>query len=152
MRRQKFGAGAVLLHVDPTGQRYTLVQQRALDDEYEPGTWTIYGGMGEIGESPRDTMIREVDEESGIDVDGLHAVPLYMMEDWQNSFQFHTFAVRLPTLARPVHSSETEDACWIKLGSTPETLWQELPRPLHSGMLPLIASATVAEIIDAVTR
>jgi 8-oxo-dGTP pyrophosphatase MutT (NUDIX family) len=150
--KRKFGAGALLIHVAETGDRYTLIQQRALDDEYEPGTWTIYGGMSEIGERPVETMVREVDEEASINVEGLHAVPVFTMEDWQNSFEFHTFAVRLPRMVRPVHSRETNDACWIKLGATPETLWQDLPRPLHSGMLPLIQNRTVAALIDTVAR
>ncbi len=56
------GVGAVIV-VDGK----VLLAQRGSDPGY--GTWSIPGGMVELGESLRDAVAREVREETGLDVE-----------------------------------------------------------------------------------
>jgi 8-oxo-dGTP pyrophosphatase MutT (NUDIX family) len=147
---RRFAAGALILFKDPkTGERYTLLQRRS-ELEHEPLSWSVYGGEAEPGESPAECMIREVEEEAGIDLSRHNRVPVYTHTEACNEFAFHTFAVPVGKRFEPKHSRETLEAKWVLLGKTPETLWDNLPRPLHSGMEPLIRNQTATKLIDMV--
>lgn len=146
----KIAAGALLL-VREGNQTYVLMQQRS-EEEHEPLTWSSYGGMRERHESPVDCMIREVDEEAGIDVSKCTRMPVHQFEDPVDDFAYYTFAVRLPRRVQPRHSRETVAAQWVPLGATRETLWENVPTPLHSGMRALVNSAHAAELIDLFRR
>lgn len=45
-----------------------LITQRKLDKEWGAGWWEVPGGGGNAGEDSRDAVIREIREETGIDV------------------------------------------------------------------------------------
>jgi 8-oxo-dGTP pyrophosphatase MutT (NUDIX family) len=66
---RKIGAAAVILDVDG---RVLLVKQT-----YGPLNWELPGGVGEAGESPDDTVLREVLEETGLAVAVLHMTGYY---------------------------------------------------------------------------
>lgn len=147
---RKFAAGALLLYRDPqTGRTYTLLQQRS-DEEHEPRTWCTYGGMSEPGETPERAMIREVEEESGIDVERCQRVYVGRHDEPHNEFSYHLYAVTLPERLTPRHSRETLDAQWIALGPTADTLWENAPRPLHSGMNTFVRDPKIARLLDMV--
>jgi 8-oxo-dGTP diphosphatase len=63
-----------------TDQRGRLLLCRLSDVTDAPGSWTLPGGGVEHGEHPRDTVVREVQEETGLrvavgallDVDSVH--------------------------------------------------------------------------------
>jgi 8-oxo-dGTP diphosphatase len=144
-----FAAGALLLFKNATGQRFVLLQRRS-ELEHEPLTWSVYGGGAEPGETPKNAMIREVEEEAGIDVSRNQQVPVFVRDEPCNEFSFHTFAVTLDRMVTPIHSPETLEARWFPLGKTAETLWEHLPQPLHSGMIPLIRNKTATELVNMV--
>lgn len=52
---------ALLLH-----NRRALIVRRSPSDRAAPGMWEFPGGKMEFGESPRDTALREIMEETGI--------------------------------------------------------------------------------------
>lgn len=45
-----------------------LITQRALDKHWAPGWWEVSGGGVMAGERPEDAVVREVREETGLDV------------------------------------------------------------------------------------
>jgi 8-oxo-dGTP pyrophosphatase MutT (NUDIX family) len=144
-----FAAGAVLIHVDRrTGDLYTLVQCRSAT-ETEPLTWSIYGGSGEIGETIVACLIREIAEESGIDIRGCERVLAHTYENVVGDFRFYTYVVPLKDRLTPIHSIETLEARWIRLGNPGEPLWAALPEPRHTGMQRIVDDPQVARVIDA---
>ncbi|RYD66197.1 MAG: NUDIX hydrolase [Verrucomicrobiaceae bacterium] len=147
---RRFAAGALILFKDPkTGERFVLLQRRS-ELEHEPLSWSVYGGEAEPGETPAECMLREVDEEAGFDLSRLSRVAVYTHHEACNEFAFHTFAVNVPRKLEPKHSRETLEAKWFLLGKTPETLWENLPQPLHSGMEPMIRNQTATKLVDMV--
>ena len=54
-------AGGVLVR-----GRELLLARRADDRAFYPGVWDVVGGHCEPGESPRDALVREVEEEIGV--------------------------------------------------------------------------------------
>ncbi len=56
---QERSAGAVIFHASPAGRRYLLLR-------YPAGHWDFPKGNIEKGESPEQTMVREVREETGL--------------------------------------------------------------------------------------
>lgn len=151
-RIHNFGAGAIILYRAPNGKRYALVQQRAANDEYEPLSWSIFGGGREPGETPDECMLREVVEESGIDLRRYNKVLAYTHVEPHGEFAFYNYAVKIDRPLKPLLNEETKEARWIELGDTPDTLWKNLPTsgPLHSGMANMMRNRTAAEIIDMV--
>ncbi len=47
-----------------------LLTKRALDKEWAPGHWEVSGGAALAGEESRDAVLREIREETGLDVSG----------------------------------------------------------------------------------
>ncbi|MBO5484244.1 MAG: NUDIX hydrolase [Lachnospiraceae bacterium] len=45
-----------------------LITQRAMDKEWAPGWWEVSGGAALAGEDSRDAVLREIKEETGLDV------------------------------------------------------------------------------------
>lgn len=138
--RRRFGAGALIV-----SQGGVLLQQRSVI-EHEPLTWGIFGGMAEEGEfAPHDCMVREVAEETGIDVERLPSKLVHEFTDRSGSFSYYTYLVRLPHRVEPVLCAESLKAEWFELGSSPSELWSMLPSPLHSGVLGLIRERRAIE-------
>jgi 8-oxo-dGTP diphosphatase len=54
-------AGALLVR-----GREVLLAKRSSERSFYPGVWDVVGGHCEDGESPRDTLVREVEEELGV--------------------------------------------------------------------------------------
>ncbi|WP_405004519.1 NUDIX domain-containing protein [Kitasatospora purpeofusca] len=54
-----------------------------------PGHWSLLGGGCDPGESPAEAIVRELDEEAGLDAGSLR--PLFEIHDWHGSGQLITF-------------------------------------------------------------
>lgn len=54
-----------------------LITQRALDKHWAAGSWEVTGGGVRAGETPQQTVVREVAEEVGLDVAGQPLTPVY---------------------------------------------------------------------------
>lgn len=58
-----------------------LITQRALDKHWAPGAWEIPGGGVAAGETPEQSVVREVREEVGLDVSDMLAAPVHSYEN-----------------------------------------------------------------------
>ena len=58
-----------------------LITQRALDKSWGAGWWEVSGGGVLSGETPQQAIVREVGEETGLDVSREPLVPVYSYEN-----------------------------------------------------------------------
>ena len=66
----------VLAILEDTAGRI-LVTRRALDKKWAAGSWEIPGGGADAGEDSFTAVVREVSEETGLDISGMHQAPVY---------------------------------------------------------------------------
>jgi 8-oxo-dGTP diphosphatase len=113
MEGKKIGAAAVI--VDDDGQ-VLLVKQT-----YGRLDWELPGGAAEAGESPDETVVREVREETGLDVAVLHLTGYY--HDADTDFLHFVFLCenRAGHAARPDLAEVSECGYWPP---------HALPRPI----------------------
>lgn len=131
VRHQRVAAYVVCLRPGPDGAPQILLAQLSARTGW-PGAWTLPGGGVEHGEHPRDALIREVHEETGLgvevgqllDVDSLHFTghsPQGRLEDY-HSVRL-VFVGRVPEGAEPV-VQEVD-------GSTAASAWQPIGEVLQ---------------------
>lgn len=83
--------GSVVVMVDPSGR--VLVLRRS----YPPGDWVLPGGNAESGESPVETAVREVREETGLAVVPERMTGVYYQADHPaGEFIHFVFVAGLP--------------------------------------------------------
>lgn len=95
----------------------------------QPGTWGIFGGAIDKGESPEEAAVEEVREESGIEINAADLIPLYVFKD--KSFQYFNFLYVIDKEFTPTDSWETDGHSWVEYGK-----WES---PLHFGVQKLLA-------------
>lgn len=124
--RQRLAAYAVVVSDDPAGQEQILLT-RLSGATPSPGRWTLPGGGVDHGEHPLTAAVREVHEETGMEVDVDRLVdigsehftgrsPRGVLED------FHAVRVLVTATARRVREPEVLDvggstdlARWVRL-------------------------------------
>lgn len=81
MKTQKGGTSALIIN----DKEQILFVKRSDNDDFLPGKWELPGGGIEFGESAQEAVIREIDEECGIEIEVLKplAVADYFMDDVQ---------------------------------------------------------------------
>jgi mutator protein MutT len=107
------GVGAVIVN-----SRKILLVKRS----FEPGKgkWTIPGGLVELGETPEETVIREVMEECGLEVENPALIDVVnnVMLDKKRKIKYHfiilDFLVELKG-GRLVPNEEILEAKWVPL-------------------------------------
>lgn len=122
----KAGAGAIIVAVS-TGR--ILLPQRSMSVE-QPGTWGVWGGAIDEGESPVVAAQREVKEEAGAGRI-LKMVPLYIFTN--GTFNYHNFMAVVPEEFVPSVNWETQGHRWVRFG--------EWPTPIHFGLEELIKNS-----------
>lgn len=104
------------------------------------GLWTLPGGGLDHGEDPRDAVVREVHEETGLDVTigpTAHTFSLHLPDTWRKGRRVDAHSLRIvyegwvPPDAPPPRVVEVD-------GSTVEAAWQPLERVLD-GTVPTVA-------------
>jgi 8-oxo-dGTP diphosphatase len=82
------------------------------------GRWALPGGLVELGEEVQDTAVREIKEETGLDIriEGLLDVQTDLHTDGRSRIEYHY--VLVDYLARPVSgrlslNSESSDSGWF---------------------------------------
>lgn len=87
--------------------------------------WSLWGGMIEENETPKECLLREFEEEIGFvpDISRLYPFDIYQSRD--KHFKFYTFVCVVETEFIPKLNNENCGFSWIDLGC-----W---PKPMHSG-------------------
>ncbi|HVT01592.1 MAG TPA: NUDIX hydrolase [Patescibacteria group bacterium] len=65
-----------------------LLVKRAADDDFYPSTWEIPGGKLELGEKPLDGAEREVEEETGLDINIISPIGVFTYDNLRHDTQF----------------------------------------------------------------
>jgi 8-oxo-dGTP diphosphatase len=113
------GVGAVVLDAD----RVVLVKRA-----HPPlqGEWNLPGGGVEVGETLADAIVREVREETGLDIevgpivevlDRIHRAPDGRVE---YHYVLVDFLCRCRTIRAPASGTDAADAAWVKIADLSE--------------------------------
>ena len=86
-----------------------LILKRSKSGSF-PGAWALPGGKAEPGESPKETAIREVREETKIELNSDSILFLHKMINGEKEFYFFCSKVGDP---KPVIDEEHQDWLWI---------------------------------------
>lgn len=133
-RLPQIGVGAVVL----SAGRVLLIERGKAPAE---GTWSLPGGLQELGETVAQAVAREVAEETGLAVE---VGPLVEVVDWierdpQGAVAHHFtildhLAVPRDPNAAPMAGSDARRAEWVPLESLPD-------RALHPTILRVVKAA-----------
>jgi 8-oxo-dGTP pyrophosphatase MutT (NUDIX family) len=104
-------------------QRYLYLMR---NDSKHPGTWGLPGGKIESGETLRDAMRRECQEELGFVPDYIKLLPLEKFTTADGGFSYHTFYCSVASEFVPQLNDEHIGYAWINSGT-----W---PKPMHPGL------------------
>jgi 8-oxo-dGTP diphosphatase len=105
-----------------SGNRYLLVRRAAEPDR---GLWSVPGGLVEVGEKAADAAVREVLEETGLDVKIVKTIGVVdkIVKDDVGRIKYHF--VIIDYMAQPVggelhHGDDAVDARWVEPGQFDE--------------------------------
>jgi 8-oxo-dGTP pyrophosphatase MutT (NUDIX family) len=96
------------------------------NDPKHPGSWGLPGGRIEEGESLRDAMLRECQEELGYVPEYIKLVPIEKFTTVDGVFAYHTFHCTVLQEFVPVLNKEHLGYAWLDSGT-----W---PKPMHPGL------------------
>lgn len=88
-------------------------------------TWSLWGGMLEGNESPKECLLREMSEEMGFVPDINKFYPFDIFESNDGNFRYYSFICITDSEFCPELNNEAVGYCWTKLG-----IW---PTPMHEG-------------------
>lgn len=102
-------------------------------------TWGIAGGKIDSGESPIQSLLREIQEEIGVNVQGQKLIPLETYTADNNYFVYYTYIVLVDQEFVPNLNSEHRGYAWTAIS--------DMPRPVHPG---LFKTLKIEEINDKI--
>lgn len=118
---EKTGVGALFVSLDTNRVLLNLRAQH----KTHPMCWSLWGGMIEDNEQPKDALIRELTEEMGFEPDIEKIYPFDVYQSSDKHFKYYSFVCVVPTEFTPILNRESCGYCWSDLG-----VW---PRPMHQG-------------------
>lgn len=118
---EKNGVGAIFLSIKT---ERVLLNLRAPYKTHSL-SWSLWGGMMEEGETPKETLLRELSEEMGFVPKIEKFYPFDIFESKDKHFRYYTFVCVVEEEFIPDLNKEAVGYAWTKLG-----IW---PKPLHSG-------------------
>jgi mutator protein MutT len=127
------GVGAVVVE----GGRVLLVRR---DTEPLRGEWSVPGGMLELGEKLRDGIRREVQEETGIEVDPGEVLDVFdsIFTDTLGRTQYHYVLIDYlcrPLSGEPRAGSDVSDVRWVSAEALPAmSLRESIEQVVRKGL------------------
>jgi 8-oxo-dGTP pyrophosphatase MutT (NUDIX family) len=115
------GVGA-LIYARSTNRYLFLLRNKS---RYS-GSWGIVGGKVETNETVIQGLVREIQEEIGVDYTNHKFIPLETFTADNRKFVYYTFLVSTVDEFVPTLNSEHRGYCWVELN--------DHPRPLHPGL------------------
>lgn len=117
----KVGVGTLIISTKTSRVLLTL---RALHKTHAQ-QWSLFGGMVEEGEQPKEALLRELSEEMNFipDIEKIYPFDVYQSKD--KHFKYFTFVSIVEEEFIPELNDESCGYCWINMGQ-----W---PKPLHQG-------------------
>ena len=130
------GAAGCIFIAKSTGRILLAHRNPDGDEEHgtvmEPDTWATWGGKIDDGESPKDAVVREVEEETGYD--GEYKLSfLWTFEDPEVEFKYHNYLAIVQDEFLPKRTWENDGGKWVE--------WGHWPRPMHFGLEALLKHA-----------
>ena len=89
------------------------------------GYWTIPGGHIDYGESSQEALIREIKEETNIDVEIIRLIKLYddpKRDPWGHIISIAYLCNPLNIDAEFIENEEVESICWNDINKLPENI------------------------------
>lgn len=99
--------------------------------------WSLWGGMTENDETPKETLLRELEEEMGIVPEISRIYPFDIYESKDKHFRYYTFVCVVDEEFTPNINKEAVGYAWTKLG-----VW---PKPMHAGARTSLCKAKSVE-------
>ena len=115
------GVGA-LIYSKSTNRYLFLLRNKSKHS----GSWGIVGGKVDPGETVIQALVREIQEEIGVDYTDKKFIPLETFTAENNKFVYYTFVVSVESEFVPKLNSEHRGYCWVELN--------DHPKPLHPGL------------------
>jgi 8-oxo-dGTP diphosphatase len=115
------GCGA-LVYAKSTNRYLFLLRNK----NRSAGHWGIVGGRLESGETVVQGLVREIQEEIGVDYSKKKFIPLETFTADNRKFVYYTFLVDVGTEFVPTLNDEHRGYCWVNL--------DDHPKPLHPGL------------------
>jgi len=134
----KSGAGALFISAK-TGQ--ALFSLRAPYKTHKL-TWSLWGGMLDGDETPKEALFRELEEEMGFVPDIEKIYPFDIYESRDKEFRYYTFIWIVDEEFIPKLNKEAVGYAWVKLGT-----W---PKPLHEGARRTLCTNKAKALIDII--
>lgn len=105
--------------------------------------WGIPGGKQEAGETTREALIRELEEETGFKI-LTNFTPVDTFTNDRGNFTFNTFFCSVPTEFVPILSDEHCGYCWTPL--------DYFPRPMHTGVFNSMREELTRDILKELIK
>lgn len=131
-------SGCLFLALD-TGK--ICLQLRSDSSKYG-GTWSFWGGKGENGEVPVETLLRELKEEIGIIPDTEKLYPLHRYVSKDKNFEYNAFVLTVYEEFSPQLNYESAGYCWVNIGM--------YPKPLHRGAKSVLLNSSINKKINTI--
>ena len=118
---QKTAAGALFIS-SKTGRVLLNLRAPYKTHKHE---WSLFGGMVDGEETPKEALDRECMEEMGFIPDVTKTYPIDIYESRDKNFRYYTFVCIVEDEFIPILNEESIGYVWIEMGT-----W---PKPMHSG-------------------
>jgi len=115
------GCGA-LIYSKSTNRYLFLLRNKSKHS----GSWGIVGGKMKIKETVIQGLVREIQEEIGIDYTNFKFIPLETFTADNRKFVYYTFLLGIESEFVPTLNDEHRGYCWVELN--------DHPKPLHPGL------------------